>query len=149
MTDSATLFIAYSHKDEKFKDYVVRFFTFFEMQVKFHIWDDRCIKGGTNWRKEIETSLVRAKIAILLVTRHSLTSDFILDKKVSTMLRRRHREGLLIYPIVVSPCDLEAVPWLHAMNLRPKNGKALNLFSPVKRDMAMVENQSGDQGELR
>ena len=133
-----TLFISYSHKDEKHKDYVVSHLGVAEKQGLLKTWDDRRIKGGGDWRGEIEAALAQAKVAILLVTHHSLTSDFILDDEVSTMLRRRDQEGLVVYPIVIRACDWEAVDWLKAMNLRPEDGKPLALFSLAQRDQVMA-----------
>ena len=133
-----SLFVSYSHKDEKHKDYVVGHLGVAEKQGLLKIWDDRRIQGGGDWRKEIETALIQAKVAILLVSHHSLTSDFILDKEVSTMLCRRDQEGLVVYPIVVRDCDWEAVDWLKAMNLRPEDGKPLALFTLAHRDQVMA-----------
>lgn len=41
-----TLFVSYSHKDEKHKDYVVGHLGIAEKQGLLKTWDDRRIKGG-------------------------------------------------------------------------------------------------------
>ena len=46
MTDTPTIFISYSHKDEKHKDFVVSHLRVAERQGVFDVWDDRRIKGG-------------------------------------------------------------------------------------------------------
>lgn len=133
-----TLFVSYNHKDEVFKDYVVSHLGVAKKQGLLNIWDDRRIKGGGDWQKKIKTALAEAKVAILLVSRHSLTSDFILNDEVSTMLRRRDQEDLVIYPIIIRACDWDAVDWLKAMNLRPTDGKPLARFSLDRRDEVMA-----------
>ncbi len=134
-----SIFIGYSHKDKHYKDYVVSHLKVAEKQDILETWNDRLCAGGGNWRADIDAALAKAKIAILLVSHHSLTSDFILDEEVSVMLQRREADGLLIYPIVVRACDWAAVAWLKAMNLKPVDGKALALFQPAKRDEIMAD----------
>ena len=138
MADTQTLFVSYSHKDEKHKDYVVDHLKVSEKQGLLKTWNDRQIEGGGDWRKEIESALADAKIAMLLVSHHSLTSDFILDEEVSAMLRRRDQEGLVVYPIIIRACDWGAVGWLKAMHLRPRDGKPLARFSLDRRDEVMA-----------
>ena len=133
-----SLFVSYSHKDEDYKNYVISHLGVAEKQGLLRTWNDRRIKGGGYWREEIETALVESKIAILLISRHALTSDFILNEEVSTLLRRRDQEGLVTYPIVIRACDWDAVEWLKAMNLRPTDGKPLARFSLDRRDEVMA-----------
>ncbi|MEM7045217.1 MAG: toll/interleukin-1 receptor domain-containing protein, partial [Pseudomonadota bacterium] len=133
-----TLFISYSHKDEKHKDYVIGQLGVAEQQGLLRTWDDRRIGGGGDWRGEIEAALAEAKVAVLLVSHHFLTSDFILNEEVSTILRRRDRDGVVVYPIVLRGCDWESVDWLKATNLRPKDGKPLARFTLARRDEVMA-----------
>ena len=38
-----------------------------------------------------------------------------------------------VYPIIVEPCDWEAVKWLRELNLRPKDGRPLGLNKDEER----------------
>src|SRR5262245_18665540 len=68
----------------------------------------------------IQEAMNAAGVAILLISANSLTSDFILREEISRLLERRASEGLRIFPVIIKPCDWEAVGWLRRMNLRLK-----------------------------
>lgn len=101
---SYSVFISCIRKDESFMKYIVNHFAVAKKQWLF-IWDDWDRKGESDWRREIDTALSQAKFAILLISHHSLTSDFALDEEVSTMFHRRDDEGLVVYPIGIHACD--------------------------------------------
>ena len=121
-----TIFISYSHKDEKWKNRLVKHLGVLHNQDLLELWDDRQIVAGQEWSQEIQKAMDRASIAILLISAHSLTSRFILHEEVKCLLERRNEEGLPIFPVIVSPCDYEAVAWLHRMQLRPTDGRPLS-----------------------
>ena len=50
----------------------------------------------------------------------------------------RWNRGPKIYPIIVNAVDIQAVPWLKRMNIRPRDAKALASYSPAKRDEVMA-----------
>ncbi|MGI9508235.1 MAG: toll/interleukin-1 receptor domain-containing protein [Geminicoccaceae bacterium] len=140
MIDSATIFISYSHQDEEpWKDFVVGHLKVAERQGIFEVWDDRQIKGGDDWKAHIDTALGKADIAVLLISRHFLTSDFIMDHGVQTMLRRRASGGVILYPILISDCTWESVDWLKGLNIRPTDGTPLNSFDEPGRDQVMTD----------
>jgi hypothetical protein len=67
-----------------------------------------------------------ARVAILLVSANSLTSDFILRDEIEHLLKRRKEEGMIIMPLIVEPCDWQAITWLREMAVRPKDGRPLS-----------------------
>ena len=42
---------------------------------------DQLMPGGTDWEREIERKLRACDIFILLVSRHSLSSDYVIDRR--------------------------------------------------------------------
>jgi tetratricopeptide (TPR) repeat protein len=124
--DRPNVFISYSHKDEDWKDRLVTHLGVSQKQRLLYVWEDRLIGGGDDWYQEIHDAMSAARVAILLVSANSLTSDFILNEEVERLLERRQSEGIRIFPIVIKPCDWEAVAWLRRMNLRPKDGRPLS-----------------------
>ena len=76
---------------------------------------------------------------MLLVSANSLTSDFILDVEVERLLERRAKEGVHILPVIVKACTWKQVPWLAAMQVRPRGGKPLASFRGDQRDSELVK----------
>ena len=134
-----TVFVSYSHKDDKHKDYVVSHLKVAERQGVFDVWDDRRIKGGGDWQTDIDTALDKADIAVLLISRYFLTSDFIMDHEVQTILKRHAEDDVIVYPILISDCAWQSVDWLQAINIRPTDGVPLNNFAEAELDQVMAD----------
>jgi TIR domain/AAA ATPase domain len=142
------IFISYSQKDEPDKSsggetwWLTYIQSHLQPAVKddiFDLWTDYDIDGGDDWRAAIDKKLNDCDIFILLVSRHSVSSDFICGVEVDRMLARRRTGEIAIYPIVLSPFATSTVPWLMELNLMPSKGKPLSTFGSADRDLAMVE----------
>ncbi|MEZ5930458.1 MAG: tetratricopeptide repeat protein [Alphaproteobacteria bacterium] len=135
MTDAPKIFISYSHLDETpWKELIVGHLRVAERQGDFLVWDDRRMEGGDDWRREIDDALEAADIGVLLISRHFLTSNFIMDHEVKVLLERKQREGLRLYPILLSGCNWRSVDWLERMNLKPLDAKPLDSFDDAQRE---------------
>src|SRR5579872_1019065 len=134
MPTTPNIFISYSHKDEVWKERLVTHLGVLERQKILQTWDDRRIKAGDEWFEAIEKEMTTAKVAVLLISAHSLTSDFILHTEVPNLLERRESEGMVIFPIIVKPCVWEEVPWLARLQARPIDGTPLSKFTTNRRD---------------
>lgn len=121
-----TVFISYSHKDEAWKDRLVTHLGVLQSQGLLDLWDDRRIGAGQDWHQEIEQAMAAASVAVLLVSAHFLTSQFILGEEAPRLLQRRDKEGLHIFPVIVRPCAWQAVGWLSRMQARPQDGRPLS-----------------------
>ena len=88
------IFISYAHKDEEWKDRLVKQLKVLELEGFCDIWDDRQIRVGDDWKPGIETALKEADIAILMVSADFLVSNFIRTEEVPRILERRKTEGL-------------------------------------------------------
>lgn len=97
------IFISYSHKDTSFKDLLVPHLKVYAQQNNANYWDDTMIGRG-EWKKQIEDALNRSNIAILLISDNFLSSDFIINNELPTILTKAEREGTTIVAIVVRPC---------------------------------------------
>jgi hypothetical protein len=133
-----TVFISYSHKDEDWKDRLVTHLGVLQQEGIFDIWDDRRIGAGEDWEQEIQEAMAAASVAILLVSAHSLTSEFILREEVARLLERRDKEGLHIFPVIVKPCAWQQVKWLARMQCRPKDGQPLSAGSEHQIDVNLA-----------
>lgn len=97
------IFISYSHKDVKYKDMLEPHLKVYAQQCNASYWDDTMIGHG-EWKKQIEAALKRSNIAILLISDHFLSSDFIIDNELPAILKKAESEGTTIVSIVVRPC---------------------------------------------
>lgn len=101
------IFISYSHKDEKYKDEVVTTLNALRNvlpQLTFEYWVDTKIKTGEDWRKEIEAALDSSGVAILVISREFLASDFIMNTEVPTILENAETKGVTILSLIAGHC---------------------------------------------
>jgi hypothetical protein len=128
-TTKPVIFISYSHKDEPERSSDGDMHWLREIQAylalatnsTFELWSDEEIDGGANWEAEIKKKLAACNICILLVSRHSLASSYIMEIEIEAILeRQRAGDNVQIYPVILSPFPRAAAPAsLLRRNLRP------------------------------
>jgi TIR domain len=74
-----------------------------QFQSVAEIWTDQDLKGGDDWRAEIELALDSATVAVLLISQEFLTSRFIRDEELPRILRRQLGGTLTVLPVYLSP----------------------------------------------
>jgi len=74
---------------------------------QIEVWTDREIKPGARWHDEIQNSLWRAKVAILMVSPAFLASAYIANNELPPLLRAASSEGLTIFWIPVMSSNYE------------------------------------------
>jgi tetratricopeptide (TPR) repeat protein len=133
------IFISYSHLDEDWLDYARGHLE--TAAYGFEMWDDRRMVGGARWEKEIAKALSACRVCILLVSRHFLNSDYINRVEMAAVLERAEKDGVHIYPIILTSAHIAADHWLREFNWRPKDGKPLRSLREEtdERDKAMSE----------
>jgi TIR domain len=115
--------ISYAHEDEpeKLAEGEIKWLSFVTGYLRpaikhgaVDLWLDRLMPGGADWEREIEQKLRACDIFILLISRHSLSSDYVVDKEIA-LIRERQAKGDAVhfYPLVLTPTpkialDLEA-----------------------------------------
>ena len=136
------VFISYAHRDEpefpgrddvKWLSYVKGHLAPLSDASDVEFWADTNLLGSQDWETRIFAAIDACDIFILLVSSHSLGSDFIKSKEIPRILERHALNGSAetpaLYPILLTPCaGLRAYPWLRTPNMRPKDGKALSEF---------------------
>ncbi len=132
-----TIFISYSHKDERLKDRLVSHLGVLQQEGLLEVWEDRRIGAGKDWEQEIEAALNKARVAILLISDHFLNSKFILTKEVPVLMQRRISDGLRVIPVILSDCPWRKVSWLSPIQSRPRDGRALTSFTGNKRNQEL------------
>jgi TIR domain len=147
-TAKPVIFISYSHKDEPKKPgpndecWLTFGQSHLQPAVKhgiYDLWVDEDIPGGGAWRTEIARKLDECDVCVLLVSRHSLASDFIIDVEIETLRKRRENGEVEIFPIVLSHCAVKTAPWIKEINLRPPSGQPLSDFDENERHKQMAK----------
>ena len=101
------IFISYSHKDTSYLELLMTHLKYLEKYYSFKIWNDRYLKSGANWSKNISRELNQANIAILLISQHFLISDFITKVELPSILKNAQSKGTIVIPIIVTHCMFE------------------------------------------
>lgn len=128
------VFVSYSRKDKDWKHQITEHLQVLEKQNLLKIWCDRDIRAGQKWHDEINRNLQSAKVAVLVISKSFLTSDFVLKDEVPQLLDKHHREGMRLIPILINDCVWQAVPWLRDLQMRPEEAKPIAEFPEAQRE---------------
>jgi len=101
------------------------------------VWDDRQIDGGDNWRDAIHQAIDGCNVALLLVSKAFLASEFINTEELNHLLARGKNDGIRIVPLIVKPCPWEMDIFAHLQAL-PKDGKPIITFEENNGDREQV-----------
>jgi len=143
------IFISYSHKDEPEhpRDGEVQWLSFVRTYLQpavkhgvFSLWDDRHMAGGEDWDPEIERNLRKCDIFILLVSAHSMASNYVIDKEIAIIRERQARgEPVHFYPLLLTPTPKAGLEKVKDKNLRPRDGKPFSGYSAHDRQQHMAD----------
>src|SRR2546423_3359586 len=77
-----TVFVSYSHQDEKWKDKLLPFLKALEQAgVTMVAWQDRQIDAGAEWHPAIKQAMADAAAAVLLISADYLASGFCIKEE--------------------------------------------------------------------
>jgi hypothetical protein len=131
------IFISYSHEDAKWLDELQTMLKPLTRSGQISVWDDSQIKAGTRWKVEIETALTSAKVAVLLVSKNFLASNFIVEHELPPLLEAAKRGGLRILWVAVGSCMYEETEIVEYQATNDPN-EPLNSLSDAKLNLALV-----------
>jgi hypothetical protein len=98
------------------------------------------MRGGDDWDPEIERKLRTCDIFVLLVSRNSLSSDYIVDNEIAIIRDRQVKgEDVHFYPLLLTPTPDVALDLVRDKNLRPRDAKPFSDCSTKDRDRHMNE----------
>jgi internalin A len=98
------VFISYSHEDTKWHKHLEIHLKPFRRVGSIISWSDEQITSGSKWFEEINSALINAKVAVLLVSRDFLASDFIHENELGPLLKKAERGGFKILLMGACSC---------------------------------------------
>jgi hypothetical protein len=141
--------ISYAHEDEpedpaegevKWLSFVASYLRPAIKHGAVDLWLDRLMPGGADWEREIEQKLRACDVFILLVSRHSLSSDYVVDKEIAIIRERQAKgEDVHFYPLILTPTPKIALDLVRDRNLRPRDGKPFSNYSLNERYRHMAD----------
>jgi hypothetical protein len=141
--DKPLIVISYAHADEPEKPAVgeVKWLSFVIGYLRpaikhgaVDLWVDRLMLGGAELDREIEQKLRACDIFLLLVSHHSLSSDYVVDKEIAIIRERQAKgENVHFYPLLLMPTPTVGLDLVRDKNLRRRDGKPLSDYSLNER----------------
>jgi tetratricopeptide (TPR) repeat protein len=138
MSPPRHIFVSYSHKDELWKDRLLRALAPAGADDGIEVWNDRKIPPGTPWYSEISNAMDRASLALCLVSANFLKSDFCVREEIGQLLSRRERDGLRVICILISPCAWQKVVWMKSLQMLPGDGKSVQTDFAGREDEVLA-----------
>ena len=146
------IFISYARKDEprpsdpeaqggiRWLSFVMDFLRPGVKGRRYEVWIDELMAVGEVWKPEIEARLRACDIFILLVSTHSTSSDFIVDKEIP-IIRERQKKGdaVSFCPLLIDWTPQDGLDLVDDENIRPRNREPFSSLSPSERSRAMTE----------
>lgn len=122
-----SIFICYSHKDEKWRDRLLRFLKPLDDEGQI-VWSDLDIQPGDMWDEKIKDSLSQVTVALVLVSQDLLISRYVSNEELPRLLKRREAEGVRIIPLFVENSTVENVFFTYTNKDNIEQKFSLNQF---------------------
>jgi hypothetical protein len=112
------IFLSYCHEDAHWREEFSSQLAVAESQGLVKVFFDGCIEDGASWELDVQEAISKASVAILLLTRRFLTSEYSIHKEMKPLLERLARgEDVRIIPVLVEPCHWWLVPGLSQLQI--------------------------------
>jgi hypothetical protein len=131
------VFISYSHKDKMFLDQILTHLKPLERAGLVTAWSDKQIQSGSQWFDKIRNAVASAKVAVMLVTKDFLASDFIYEHELGPLLKEADLGGVKILWVLVRDCLYKDTPLKDYQAAFPPNKPIAEM--KAERDKAWVQ----------
>jgi hypothetical protein len=128
-----SIFISYSHKDEKDRMKLEDHLKILQKLGLISIWTDRKITPGDEWKGQIDNNLKSARIILMLISSNFMASDYCYDIEMTTALKRHENNEATAIPIILRDCLWQIAEFAKLQAL-PQDGKPIQKF--VRKDEA-------------
>ena len=79
-------------------------------------------------------------MAVVLASQEYFTSRYCMETEAAEFVRSRVQSGMIIFPILLSPCPIDDHEWLFKTHRLPREGTFAQIASSkVKRDALLLQ----------
>ena len=108
MAERRKIFFAYSYPDKKWMDRLQSALTAADPSLQAVSWDERKMRSGKLWQRELPEVLATSRAAVMLVSDLFVDSPFIHRAKLPSLLEDARSGGLAVCWVLVSHCLYES-----------------------------------------
>lgn len=132
-----SVFVSYAHKDRKWADELVTYLAPWIRDGRLDLWEDSRISPGENWQEAIKAALEEAIVAVPLVTKDFMASDFIAKHELPFLLKRATERRIRLAWVAVgySAVDQTGLSSFQAVN---DPSRPLKSLSGPERERTMT-----------
>ena len=128
-TKTFKIFISYAEGDGSLLNQLESHLSSLEKQRYIEIFHRRKIKAGSEWAKEIDTSLNAADIILLLVSTNFNDSHYC-HHEMDLAMERHEAKKAHVIPVILRPVEWAGTPFDKLQPL-PANGKPVTKWKPI------------------
>jgi serine/threonine protein kinase len=135
-----SIFLSYCHEDEALigKMGIIPYLKDLESDG-CEVWSDHSLQTGDEWNGVLMDRLNRSHVLVPLVTQAYLRSRYCQDVEIRAFWSRRLRDGVVLFPIIVSPCEWQRHEWLKTIQFLPRKGTMTTHYrGRGKKDQLLV-----------
>lgn len=135
-------FVSYSHDDYAAFTTFQRHLRAVERAFDIKFWSDQRIDAGYHWNSTIQQRIKTSEVFVLLVSPGFIASDYIYDKEIPAIQRRKKASGALVLPLVLAQCSWKMVCGaLQSMPLRDGRLKPVADWKPQENGYDCARDQ--------
>ena len=116
------VFCCYAREDEALLKKLKTHLLPLERTGLIEMWHDGDIRAGSEWEKEIDKYLTKARIVFLLVSPDFLASDYCYSIEMKKAIERHERGEATVIPVILRSSGWKLTP-LGKLQALPKDGK--------------------------
>jgi len=120
--------ILYSHADEVWKNELEKHIQVL-IKAGYNLvidpWDEQRLDKEGDWPAALESSLDRASVIVLLVSRDFLDHRLMQSDRIRKRLKDKQDGGFPIFLLLVNKCDWKRFSWMKMLTTLPGKGKVL------------------------
>lgn len=135
----SSVFISYAREDSDYLTRVLVHLRPLERSGRIDLWHDGKLVPGRPWREELDRALMRASVAVLIVSANFMASDFIYESELPPLVRRARAEGVSIFPVVFGHCLIDENEHLAGLQLFNDPEHPLSYLAPAEADAVLLK----------